>query len=161
MKLGIFLTHKVIPCTFLSLLKIALGKQGIYLLLRISITRNLSLKNSKFPLFFCILCQFSSVYMDILPVKPIFFWKLGLCTTRLKQTKGWIFTSVLSIIFTHIWPQNMLLSLNTIISKLIFESFQNKSLNHVIKVLILNTCERYKVSRKKMFQKLQFPKLRW
>ena len=58
MELGIFLTHKVIPCTFPSLLKVALGKQGIYLLLRIGITRNLSLKNNKFPLFFGILCQF-------------------------------------------------------------------------------------------------------
>ena len=160
MKLGIFLTHKVIPCTFLSLLKVALGKQGIYLLLRISITRNLSLKNSKFPLFFCILYQFSSVYMDILPVKPIFFWKLGLCTARLKQTKGWIFTSVLSIIFTHIWPQNMLLSLNTVLSNVIFKSLQSKSLNHVIKVLILKTSERSKISRVKMFQTLQCPKLR-
>ena len=125
MELGIFLTHKVILCTFPSLLKVALGKQGIYLLLRIGITRNFSLKNSKFPLFFGILCQFSSVYIDILLVKPIFFWKLGLCTTMLKWTKGWFVTSVLSIIFTHIWPQNMLLSLNTVLSKVIFESFQN------------------------------------
>ena len=73
MELGNFLTHKVIPCTFPSLLKVALGNQGIYLLVRTGITRNLSLKDSKFPLFFGILCQFSSVYMDILLVKPIFF----------------------------------------------------------------------------------------
>ena len=59
MEFGIFLTHEVIACTFPSLLKVALGKQGIYLLLRIDITRNLSLKNSKFPLFFGILCQLS------------------------------------------------------------------------------------------------------
>ena len=71
MEIGVFLTHKVVPGTFPSLLKVALGKQSIYLLLRIGITRNLSLKNSKFPLFFGILCQFSSVYMDILLVKPL------------------------------------------------------------------------------------------
>ena len=84
MQLGIFLIHKAIPGTFPSLPKVALGKQGIYLLLSIGVTRNLSQKNTNFPLFFGILGQFSSLYMDILLVKPIFFRKLGLCTTRLK-----------------------------------------------------------------------------
>ena len=73
MELRIFVTYKVIPCTFPSLRKVALGKQGIYLLLRIGITRNFTLKNSTFTLFFGIPCQFSSAYMDILMVKPIFF----------------------------------------------------------------------------------------
>ena len=84
MQLGIFPTHKVISGTFPSLLKVALGKQGMYFLLSIGVTGNLSQKNSNFPLFFGILYQFSSLYMDILLVKPIFFRKLGLCTTRLK-----------------------------------------------------------------------------
>ena len=56
-----FLTHKVTSIKFSSLLKVALGKQGIYLLLSIGMTRNLSPKNSEFPLFFGILCQTSSV----------------------------------------------------------------------------------------------------
>ena len=59
MELGIFPTHKVIPCTFPSLLKVALGKQGIYLLLRIVITRNLSLKHSKFPCFLVFFANFN------------------------------------------------------------------------------------------------------
>ena len=62
MELGIFLAHKVIACTFPSLLKVALGKQGIFLLLRRDITRNLSLKNSKFPLFFNSLPIFISLH---------------------------------------------------------------------------------------------------
>ena len=60
MQLSIFLTHKVIPGTFPSLRKVALGRQAIYLLLNIVITRNLSPQNRKFPLSFDILCQFSS-----------------------------------------------------------------------------------------------------
>ena len=75
----------------------------------------MSPKTANIPSFFGILCQFSSVYIDILLVKPIFFWKLGLCTTKLKQTYGWIVNCMLSIIFTHIWSQNMLCSLNTVI----------------------------------------------
>lgn len=112
LQLGIFLTHEVVPGTFPSSLKTALGKQSIYLQVyrvRICITRNLFQKNRKFPLFFCNVCQFSVVYMDILLVKALFFWKLGLCT-RLKQTG---LNCQLSL--THIWPQNMLCSFNTVI----------------------------------------------
>ena len=155
MELGIFLTHKVIPCTFPSLLKVALGKQGIHLLLYIGIIRNFSLKNSK-ALFWYSLPIFISLHGYFAGKTYIFC----LCTRRLNQTHGSIVTSMLSIVFTHIWPQNVLLSLNTVLSKVIFESFQNKSLNHLIKVLLLKTCERTKVSRLKMFQKFQCPKLR-
>ena len=52
MQLIIFQTHNVIPGTFPSLLKVALGKQGIYFQLSIGITRNLSPKNSKYSPFF-------------------------------------------------------------------------------------------------------------
>ena len=70
MEFGIFLTHKVIACTFPSLLKVALGKQDIYLLLRIGITRNFSPKKQQVSPIFGILCQFPSAYIDILLVKP-------------------------------------------------------------------------------------------
>ena len=82
----VFLNHKAIPGTFPSWLKAALGKQGIYLLLSVGITRNLSQKHQQISPIFFILSQFSSVYMDISLVKPIFLWKHGLCTTMLKQT---------------------------------------------------------------------------
>ena len=49
MQLSIFLAHKVIYGTFPSLLKIALVKQDIYLLLSIGITRNLSRKKQQIP----------------------------------------------------------------------------------------------------------------
>ena len=86
----------------------------IYLFLNIGKTRNLSLKKQQISLVFCILCELASVSTDTLLVKLIVFRKLGLCTTRLKQTWGWIVTYVSSIIFTHIWLQNMLRSLNTV-----------------------------------------------
>ena len=54
--------------TFPSLIQVALGKLGTYLLLIIGITRNVSPKTASFG----IICQFSSVYMNILLVKPIF-----------------------------------------------------------------------------------------
>ena len=112
--LSIFITRKVIPGTFPSLLKTALDKQGIYLLLSVGIIRNLSPKKQQISPIFGILCQFSSVCMDMLLVKPAFFWKLGLCSTRLKQTDWNVIYVLSTTIFAYIWPKNMLRSLNTV-----------------------------------------------
>ena len=57
MQLRIFLTHKVIPGTF-PLLKIALGKQGTYMLLSVGITKTFSLKNSKSNLLLAFFANF-------------------------------------------------------------------------------------------------------
>ena len=65
MQLRIFLTHKVIPATFPSLLKVALGKRGIYLLLSICITRNLSPQKE----------QISPIFWHSLPSKTCIFLK--------------------------------------------------------------------------------------
>ena len=65
MQLSIFLTHKVIPATFPSLLKVALGKRGIYLLLSICRTRNLSPQKE----------QISPIFWHSLPSKTNIFLK--------------------------------------------------------------------------------------
>ena len=51
MQPGIFVTHKVVSGTFPSLIKVALGKHGIYLLLRIGITRDLFPKKNFLTFF--------------------------------------------------------------------------------------------------------------
>ena len=68
MELSIFLTHKVIPCTFPSLIKAVLGKQGMYLLLSIGIIRNLSQKTARFPYFLGLFSNFHQLTW-------IFCWK--------------------------------------------------------------------------------------
>ena len=126
MELGIFLTHKVIACTFPSLLKVALSKHGIYLLLHISITINLSLKKQQIsPIFWYSLPIFISLH-GYFAGKTYIFLKAWPVYKKVKANIGLNCHCVLSIIFTHIWSQNMFLSLNTVLSKVIFESFQNK-----------------------------------
>ena len=116
----VFLNHKAIPGTFPSWLKAALGKQGIYLLLSVGITRNLSQKHQQIsPIFFHSFPVFISLY-GYFARKTYIFMKAWPMYYNVKANIGWIVTCVLPIIFRHIWPQNMRPILNTVIYYIIF-----------------------------------------
>ena len=104
--------------TFPLLLKVALGKQGISLPLIMGITRNLSPKNSKFPLFFGILCQFSSGCMDTLLVKLIFFLKAWPVYNKVKANTGFVLVQthlcIVNNFYTYL-ATDTLHSLNTVL----------------------------------------------
>ena len=114
-QLIIFLTHKVIPGTFPSLLKVALGKQEIYLRLTIDKKKKFVPKKQQiFPIFWHSLPIFISLHRYFAG-KTYIFLKAWPMYNKVKTNIGLIVNCVLSIIFTHIWPQNMLRSSNTVL----------------------------------------------